>query len=401
MAWSNMQPVGPDRGQPAAAPCRVAMLGLYPADPARIMGGVEAVVATLAQHLAALPGIEMHVLSGSPAVTQITQEQHGQVTVHRVPEKRLGRLFLLRTDWWWLRRALRAVAPAVVHAHGSGTYVDAALSSGLPAVVTVHGVVAQEARLAAGTGGLGTRLRWQFDRLYERYCLARARQIIVISPYLLREFPWLARRAHITAIENPVDAAFFDIKRAPAPATILCPARIIARKGILDLIQAFAQLAGAYDQAELRLAGEMEAEPDYARRCRQAVATYGLGDRVQFLGSLPAVALREELATCTAVALAAQQETAPVTIAEGMAAACPVVATAVGGVPDLIEHERTGLLSPAADVNALAANLRRILDDAAFRQRLGAAARAEAQPRFHPVAVALKTQALYNQVMQS
>ena len=84
-----------------------------------------------------------------------------------------------------------------------------------------------------------------------------------------------------------------------------------------------------------------------------------------------------------------------------MAAACPVVATAVGGVPDLIEHERTGLLSPAADVNALAANLRRILDDAAFRQRLGAAARAEAQPRFHPVAVALKTQALYNQVMQS
>ena len=259
----------------------------------------------------------------------------------------------------------------------------------------------RDRRLAAQSGGLGTRLRWTFDRIYERYCLARARDIIVISPYLLREFPWLAHRARITAIENPVNVAFFDIRRAPSPATTLCPARIIARKGILELIQAFSQIAGMTSQAELRLAGEVGAEPDYARRCLQAVQAYGLGDRVQFLGSLPAVALREELATCTAVALAAYQETAPVTIAEAMAAGCPVVATAVGGVPDLIEDGQTGLLSPAADVDALAVNLRRLLDDAALAQRLGLAGQAAAQARFHPVAVAAKTRALYNQVMRS
>ncbi|MFZ2616654.1 MAG: hypothetical protein WA077_11730, partial [Anaerolineae bacterium] len=101
MAWLNMPPPAPD-----AAPCRVAMLGQYPADPTRIVGGVEAVVVTLARELASLPGMEIHVLSGSPTVSQITQEQHGRVTVHRVPEMRLGRLFLLRTDWWWLRRAI-------------------------------------------------------------------------------------------------------------------------------------------------------------------------------------------------------------------------------------------------------------------------------------------------------
>lgn len=401
MAWPNMQPFVSEQHAPAAAPCRVALLGLYPADPTRIVGGVEAVVATLAHELAALPDMEVHVLSGSPAVAQITREQHGQVTVHRVPEKRLGRLFLLRTDWWWLRRAIRAVAPDVVHAHGSGAYVDAALSSRLPAVVTVHGVVAQEARLAAQSGGLGARLRWTFDRIYERYCLARARDIIVISPYLLREFPWLAQRARTTAIENPVNAAFFDIHRAPSPATILCPARIIARKGILDLIQAFSQVAAVTSQAELRLAGEVGAEPDYARRCLQAVQAFGLGDRVQFLGSLPAVALREELATCTAVALAAYQETAPVTIAEALAAGVPVVATAVGGVPDMIEDGQTGLLSSAADADALAANLRHILDDAALAQRLGRAGQAAARARFHPAAVAAQTRALYHRVMRS
>ena len=122
---------------------------------------------------------------------------------------------------------------------------------------------------------------------------------------------------------------------------------------------------------------------------------------MQFLGGRQAVARREELATCTAVALAAYQETAPVTIAEAMAAGCPVVATAVGGVPDLIEDGQTGLLSPAADVDALAVNLRRLLDDAALSQRLGLAGQAAAQARFHPVAVAAKTRALYNQVMRS
>ena len=395
MAWLNMPPPAPD-----AAPCRVAMLGQYPADPTRIVGGVEAVVGTLARELASLPGMEIHVLSGSPAVSQITREQYGRVTVHRVPEMRLGRLFLLRTDWWWLRRAIRSVAPDVVHAHSAGANVDAALSSGLPAVVTIHGVVAQEARLASQGGSLAGRLRWTFDRIYERYSLARARDIIVISPYLLREFPWLARRGRITAIENPVGAAFFDIERTPAPATLLCPGRIISRKGILDLIHAFAQLAAADERVELRLAGEMGAEPTYGAACVQAVQAHGLTGRVHFLGSLSAAAMRAELASCTAVALAAHQETAPVTIAEAMAAGCPVVATAVGGVPDMIEHGRTGLLSPVADIAGLAVNLRRVLDDPALALRLAAAARAEAAGRFHPLAVALRTRAVYQQVRQ-
>ena len=66
----------------------------------------------------------------------------------------------------------------------------------------------------------------------------------------------------------------------------------------------------------------------------------------------------------------------------------------------MIEHGRTGLLSPAADINGLATNLRRVLDDPALALRLAAAARAEAAGRFHPLAVALRTRAVYQQVRQ-
>lgn len=403
------QPVDtrPDSQRPAVATTatggrlRVAMLGLYPEDPARVMGGVEAVVSVLAAELATAADLEIHVVSGRPGLAAIERETHGPVTVHRVPEPRLGRLFLYRPARRWLQRALHTIRPGVVHAHGSGVYVAAAIACSIPAVVTLHGVVAQEARLAAAGSSLGVRGRWTYDRLYERYCLARVRELIVISPYLLREFPQLARQAHVTHIENPIDASFFQVRRAPQASTIFCPARIIARKGILDLIQAFAQLQAGFPPAELRLAGETTAEPDYARRCQAAAQQAGVADRVHFLGPLSRAAVQEELATCTLVALAAHQETAPVSLAEAMAAACPVVATTAGGVPDLIETRKTGLLVAPGDVPGLAAQMHMVLRDTMLATALGHNAQRAARARFHPQAVAARTRAVYQRLAAS
>lgn len=389
---------------PAAAPAvadrrlRVALLSLYPDDPARVMGGVEAVVAVLAAELATYADLEVHVISGRPGLTTTEEERRGAVVVHRVPEPRLGRLFLYRPERAGLHRALRAIRPGVVHAHGSGVYVDAAITSGVPAVVTLHGVVSQEARVAAAHNSLAVRARWLYDRYYERYCLARVRELIVISPYLLREFPQLARHAHVTPIENPIDASFFQVRRTPRAGALLCPARIIARKGILDLIQAFARLQTELPRAELRLAGETTSEPDYARRCQEEAQRAGLADRVHFLGPLSRAALQEELANCTLLALAAHQETAPVSLAEAMAAGCPVVTTTVGGVPDIIEQHTTGLLVAPGDVDALAAQMGMVLRDAALATALGQNARRAAQSRFHPQAVAARTRAVYQRL---
>lgn len=389
----------PTQTAPAAAGgvLRVAMLGLYPDDPALVTGGVEAVVSVLASALATYSDLEVHVVCGRPGLAAVEHERHGAVSVHHVPEPRLGRLFLYRPARRWLHSVVRTIQPAVVHAHGSGVYVDAAITCGVPAVVTLHGVVAQEARLAAGSS-LAVRGRWTYDRLYERHCLARVRQLIVISPYLLREFPQLAQQAHVTHIENPIDASFFQVRRAPQVSTLFCPARIIARKGILDLIQAFAQLQPEFPDAELRLAGEITAEPAYAQRCREEAQQAGVADRVHFLGPLSRVALQEELATCTLVVLAAHQETAPVSLAEAMAAACPVVATTAGGVPDLIELRKTGLLVTPGDVPGLAAQIRMVLQDATLAIALGHNARRAAQLRFHPQAVAARTRAVYQQL---
>jgi len=69
-------------------------------------------------------------------------------------------------------------------------------------------------------------------------------------------------------------------------------------------------------------------------------------------------------------------------ILEAMAAGLPVVATSVGGVPELVLDEETGLLVPPGDAEALAAALRRVLEDAYLRRRLGSAGRERAQREF-------------------
>jgi glycosyltransferase involved in cell wall biosynthesis len=78
------------------------------------------------------------------------------------------------------------------------------------------------------------------------------------------------------------------------------------------------------------------------------------------------------------------QDAFPLGVLEPMAAGKPVVATSVGGVPEMIENEVTGLLVPPGDSEALAAAIRRLLDNPALRAKLGAAARARVADRFKP-----------------
>ncbi|WP_132999445.1 glycosyltransferase [Luteimonas arsenica] len=84
---------------------------------------------------------------------------------------------------------------------------------------------------------------------------------------------------------------------------------------------------------------------------------------------------------------------------EAMAAGCPVIASAVGGTPELVDDGRTGLLFPAGDAMALAAAMRRISHDAALRERLALAAGAWIAARHGPTALAAATSAVYERCL--
>jgi glycosyltransferase involved in cell wall biosynthesis len=127
------------------------------------------------------------------------------------------------------------------------------------------------------------------------------------------------------------------------PERILFAGTICPRKNVLGLIEGFAAAVNGRTGCELRLAGA-ETDKAYATQCRELAAQLGVAKRVTFLGSLRIEQIKEELARCAFLALCSFQETAPMAIAEAMAAGAPVLASSVGGVPWMVAEGITGRL---------------------------------------------------------
>ena len=367
------------------------MLGQYPEDPEQIVGGVEAVIATLAGEMARRPDVELHMLRCVTGLDRPQQEERGGLTIHWLPRKRLGRATFHVREVAELRRCLKEIEPAVVHAHGTGLYAGAVIGGKWPAVITVHGIVCREARVATD---LKDRLGWELDALYERWLLRRAHHIISISPYVEQEFGGLTR-AELHLIENPIPDMFFDLAGQGELGRVLFAGRVIPRKDPLTAVRAFAKLSKRHPQAQLRIAGEIGADPLYAELAKSLVAELGLSDRVHFLGQLDEPAILDEYRACMMVLLSSVQETAPVVIEQAMAAGKPVVTTDAGGCGALVANGETGFVAPIGDADGLAHGMIRLMDDPALYERMSARARWQAMKRFKASSVVDKTLDLY------
>ena len=233
---------------------------------------------------------------------------------------------------------------------------------GLPAIV--------------GTCRGGGALRRQHERFLWRLCDHHVCNSLALAEGL-RQLGEPAGR--ISYIPNGVDTERFRPAPEPPsarPPLILCVARLAQDKGHLTLLRAFAIVAREVPEARLRLVGDGPQEA----QLRMLVGTFGLEERVEFVPGSPDV--REHYAQARIFALASVREGQPNVILEAMSCGLPVCATAVGGIPGLVENGVTGLLSPAGYAEALAASLLRLLGEPPLGDALGRAGRARAARDF-------------------
>lgn len=159
--------------------------------------------------------------------------------------------------------------------------------------------------------------------------------------------------------------AWRSLNQVPADAVVFtCVARLSAQKHIGALVRALASPAGPKG-ALLMLCGDGEERIELEAEARRL----GLAKRVRFLGSRSDVP--EVLGASDVFVLSSLYEGHPLSVMEAMAAGRPVVATAVGGVPEIVRPGETGLLVPPGDVEALAAAMARLARDREERERLG------------------------------
>jgi glycosyltransferase involved in cell wall biosynthesis len=206
-----------------------------------------------------------------------------------------------------------------------------------------------------------------------KFVLSRVDKMVVPSGYLvdvLREFDLPA-----SAVSNIVDLSQFQYReRGPLRPHLVCTRGFSTYYGVDVVVRAFAEVKKQYPEAQLDLVGNGPLEADI----RKLVAELNLTG-VDFTG----VASRREIGKyydrADIFINASWLDNMPLSVIEAFAAGTPVVTTSPECMPYLVEHERTGLLSPIGDEKALGANVIRLLRDPPLAARLAQNAHTESQ----------------------
>ena len=241
--------------------------------------------------------------------------------------------------------ALRAGATLVLHAHGGG--FDRFLSAQPRIAQEWIKSTFQQARLFVV---LSTHWR---DFYIERLGIDPARVRILWNPTRMPADVSDRRGRHI------VHLAYLGL--------------VSEAKGAFDLVRAVLQLPPAVrDRVKLTVAGNGELE-----RIRALAAS--LGPTIDIRSWIPAEERDRLLQEADVYVLPSYFEGVPMSILEALAAGLPVIATRVGGIPEIVTHEKTGLLIEPGDVEALSRQIERLVTDEALRLEYGNAARISAE----------------------
>jgi glycosyltransferase involved in cell wall biosynthesis len=269
----------------------------------------------------------------------------------------------------------------VVHAHWwfPGGLVARLLhvASRVPYLVTLHG---SDVRLALASP-IGRRLF--------RAAVGRSAAVTAVSSWLARGARALAPRTQVAVAPMPVLTELFFPGGVRDPRRLLFIGKLSAQKGLDRLLRAMHAMRA---RVELTVVGAGRVDDAHLRDLARALE---LDDRIEWLPLLSQTELAAQYRRAALHVVPALEEGLGLTAVESLLSETPVVAFDSGGLPDVVLHERTGLLVSPGDEAALAAALDSLIADPARRAEMGRAGRAHALGTFGAAGVARRYASLY------
>jgi glycosyltransferase involved in cell wall biosynthesis len=349
------------------------------------IGGAEKLISEGARHWDR-QRFAYHVAYALPWKNHLVPDLKAQsIPVHLLSNRRGGFPEVGMT----LRRLIGELQADLVHAHLPWMGVAARLVSSAPIVYTEHNM-ADSYRAAT--------------QIANRLTYRRNRAVIAVSDQVAGSLAGY-RGPPPLVIPNGVDVQVTDEESASVRAEmaiadeqplVVHVGNIRPHKGHATLLAAAALLHERLPDAVIVSIGG-EKHPGDLERVRRAADELGVSTTVRFLGRRPDAA--RFIAAADVVVNPSDVEGLPIVVLEAMAVGTPVVATAVGGVPSLIEQERTGLLVDPGDPETLAAALIRIVTDAGLARTISEAAREVAISRYSLEAMVRAHEAVYDEVL--
>lgn len=268
-----------------------------------------------------------------------------------------------------VRRAIRRYRPDVLHVHWVIPQGVSALVSGrrIPWLVTT-------------LGGDVYAFNGPVSRWLKRAVLRRSRAVTTMNDQMRAQLVELGADAATTSVV-PMGADVAAIRASGVgiervPGRVLFAGRLVEKKGAAVLLDAVRRLGDGWS---LQVIGDGPLRADLEARARD------LAGSVEFLGTVSRHQLAAAYAAASVVvfpsvqASSGDQDGLPVALLEALSVGCAVVASHLPGIDQAVVDGASGLLVPPGDVAALAAAIRRLLDDPALRDKLGEAARARGE----------------------
>jgi glycosyltransferase involved in cell wall biosynthesis len=272
--------------------------------------------------------------------------------VERVP---ITRELSLRDAYalWRISRRINAIAPDVIHGHGAKGAALARLAPAAPDAIRAYTPHGGSLVYCPGTVSGG------FYRSIERMLNSRTNLFLFESSYIAELYRTLIGRPHgiVRVVRNGIAETEFDpVTPRPDAADIVCVGELRPVKAIDVLIEALAILAQSGRRVTAIIAGE---GPEAAKLQAQA-QHLGVGDQVRFIGHCPA---RTAFTMGRMLVIPSRAESLPYVVLEAVAAGLPVIATNVGGVPEIFGAGADRQLVPADDIGALMTAITAALDN--------------------------------------
>jgi len=387
---------------------RVVILGNYPIYPFIDRLGIQKKAIkritswnfTFVNELRKIANTEIYVITSGKGVLNKTTiiEENNLHIFYLVESKLMTGLTMFNNFVRQSHKLIETIKPDIVH--GIGTehiWPYAAVSSGYPCIVTVHGIMSEIVKKVKTP--LFSRMRY-FAHL-EKKTLRYTKNLIVISPYVEQMLAQYTK-AEMYPIENPISDIYYDVLAKPNNnKTILFVGDTLERKSLGTLLEAFSTLVANSNASDwnINVVGPIKRGDYYNNVIVPTMIKNNISQRINFKGFMFPEQLAEEYSKSACLVLTSIEETAPMCIAEAMAVGLPVIASRISGIPYMVKEGESGFLFEPKNVVELAEKMKILIENPSLRVKMGSAGRRSAAERWKPQMIVQKTSDIYSKII--
>lgn len=372
----------------------------FPYELGNIQGGVHSAVNNLLAGFANLP-VEIRVVSFNKELDKsfISKKYAENIRIHYYRNWNVGLQILsyLTHGAMILRKEIKSFGPDIIH-YEEGMAFLLMRTWGVykvPELLTIHGIIFAEAKLKKKWSD---KMYWYLNGIIERLLVPG--NVIHLSNYSKNIFNMKGINFRsFEIIPNAVTDPFFNIpQKTDTGRSLLYIGVIDENKNLIYLLTCLNELKKRGIIYSLVIAGDFNSDT-YISITHDFIKQHDLSSQIEFLGWIGQQEIRKRMHEADMLVVSSKQESLPMVIAEAMAAGKLVLASKVGGIPEMIEDGETGFLFSNDNPQNLVNLLERIDHEPELISKMGEKAKKKATATYQSNAVAAKTLSFYKKIL--